>query len=207
MPRWETHLEIAERLNETLKFTDKDREAFLLGSILPDINSGYLLPEVSKIIDKDYTHFYWDDELSYQKFAKKYSTQIANRDPLFLGYLAHLYTDYFWNDDFSKRASGTEIAEKDHEYQRILKQGDFWVYNNRFKRKNPKINYPKYLTKRAQEIEEIALTEEDISRVLEYLSSGDLNEDGLKFYQPEQLDELLENTIIKITTKLNQRKD
>ena len=43
MPNWKTHIEIGLRLNEELKYDKKNLNLFLFGSILPDINNGYLI--------------------------------------------------------------------------------------------------------------------------------------------------------------------
>ena len=56
MPNWKTHIEIGLRLNEELKYDKKNLNLFLFGSILPDINNGYLITDISNKIEHDITH-------------------------------------------------------------------------------------------------------------------------------------------------------
>lgn len=48
MPTWGMHLLVAKKLNKKLKI--KDYNLFLIGNIITDINNGYLVQNVSKVI-------------------------------------------------------------------------------------------------------------------------------------------------------------
>lgn len=48
MPRWGVHLVIANKILE--KKTNIDKNSFLFGNILPDLQDGYLIPDVSNIV-------------------------------------------------------------------------------------------------------------------------------------------------------------
>lgn len=102
MPSWGIHLALSEKLNEKIK--SKDKNLFLFGNILPDINNGYALPNISTIIPHRDTHYAFIKDFSgkkeimpgYEKFYEENKNQLDN--PLVLGYLTHLLADYYWND-------------------------------------------------------------------------------------------------------------
>ena len=71
MPNWKTHIEISKQLNKKLNYNDEEFELFAFGNILPDINNGHLVKDVSKIIDHKITHFVADKK-SYINFYNKY---------------------------------------------------------------------------------------------------------------------------------------
>ena len=55
MPSWGVHLGIA---NKVLKNIDNiDKNLFMFGNVTPDINNGYVIKNVSKIILKDIEDF------------------------------------------------------------------------------------------------------------------------------------------------------
>lgn len=95
MADWITHLHCAHKANEILKFEGGEAEMFFYGNLLPDINPGWVTePKVQIMQDK--THFaeagpsyYW----AYQRFYEKYEQKIKEGNPLFIGYLFHLWLD------------------------------------------------------------------------------------------------------------------
>ncbi|WP_407453432.1 zinc dependent phospholipase C family protein, partial [Methanobrevibacter sp.] len=100
MPSWGIHLATA---NEILKKIDvEDKNAFLMGNFLPDaeryvINDftifvPYNLTDLPKMQNVEGT---LDRLPNYIEFIKKYINKMNN--PLVLGYLTHLLTDYYWN--------------------------------------------------------------------------------------------------------------
>ena len=112
MPNWKTHLEISKRLNEKYKFNEKDFELFMFGSILPDINNSYVVTGISKKISHDTTHFRSKEVPSYILFAEKYKKQIDDKNPIFVGYVTHLFTDYMWNNNFYTSVARREFEEE-----------------------------------------------------------------------------------------------
>ena len=97
MPHWKTHIEIAKRCNEFLKFNKNDYTLFLFGNILPDINNGYIISDIVTHIDRNYTHFKDNDSHKiYLNFYNEYKNNIKN--PMILGYYCHLYADYSFNN-------------------------------------------------------------------------------------------------------------
>lgn len=103
MPTWGMHLLVAKKLNKKLKI--KDYNLFLIGNIITDINNGYLVSNVSKVIPHKETHYYSGEKdektgkvmfYDVEKFIQDNKENLKN--PLVLGYITHLLTDVYWND-------------------------------------------------------------------------------------------------------------
>ena len=94
MPSWSIHLSLANKLKKELKLNDE----FIFGNVMPDILSGHLIENPSKIIIKNKSHFQDGKPpiINIEKFIKKYKKDLNN--PLVKGYLAHLITDSFFNE-------------------------------------------------------------------------------------------------------------
>ena len=75
MPNWKTHIEFGKRVNKKLNYTDKELELFLFGNLLPDINNGYMIPDISTKIDHEITHYVIEGNYSYINFynSSRYS--------------------------------------------------------------------------------------------------------------------------------------
>lgn len=101
MPSWAIHLKIAKELAKNMP--EKDYERFLLGNLLPDVNMGYLINPISKKIPYSITHYEKMETFEgktkgfpdYETFMQNYKGDM--NDPIILGYLAHLATDFYWN--------------------------------------------------------------------------------------------------------------
>lgn len=101
MPSWAIHLKVAKELAKNMPKEDYQR--FLLGNLLPDVNVGYLINPISKKIPYSITHYgkmeTFDGKTKefpdYETFIQNYAGDI--KDPIVLGYLAHLVTDFYWN--------------------------------------------------------------------------------------------------------------
>lgn len=195
MPNWKVHIEVGKRLNEKLNYNKEDLNLFLLGSILPDINNCYIVTNISKRIDHDTTHMGKFNETSYLNFYNKYKKEIAKNNPLFVGYLAHLYTDYSWNIDFYKNFANLDIPKEERDKLRIMKQSDFKVYNNKFIENKIDIENINRALDEIIKISEISITREDILEVIDFLKNQKAYENELQFYSMEKLDELMSNTI------------
>ena len=132
MPNWKTHLEISNRINKVYGFEGIEFNKFLFGSILPDINNAHVVEKVSVEIKNEVTHFYQKDMPSYLIFYKKYREQIENKNPLFVGYVTHLYTDYTWNNAFYTKVNKENYPETERDALRKMKWNDFAIFNNQF---------------------------------------------------------------------------
>jgi hypothetical protein len=87
------HLIIGNRIAESLSIKDKNRTAFLLGSIAPDAVSNKNLSHFYKGKVQDYSRY-----IDYKGFLHKYSSQVDNY--YILGYFAHLIADDIWLKGF-----------------------------------------------------------------------------------------------------------
>lgn len=122
MPRWGTHLLIANKIWERRKNIDKN--GFLFGNILPDLQNGYLIKEVSKIINYEESHYeFLNHKKGYQNF---YDTYLGKLDSsVMLGYFTHLIADYCFNKRFEEKwvvdNKMNFIGYKDKENQLVKK--------------------------------------------------------------------------------------
>ena len=140
MPSWGIHLEIANRLSKKIQNIDKN--LFIFGNVVPDINNGYFIKNISKTISHKITHYDGEKDFKgYRKFYLKYIKNIDN--PIILGSLTHLMTDYYYNNiTYSKKAiwnNGKVVGLKlntgkdikcDKETVRKMKVNDFRIFAN-----------------------------------------------------------------------------
>lgn len=223
MPTWGMHLLTAKKLNKKLKINDYN--LFLIGNIITDINNGYIVLNVSKVIPHKDTHYYSekkDEETGkimfydIKKFIQENKENIQNS--LVLGYLVHLLTDVYWNDlTYTKHGifnnNGELIGLKlnngqdficDGEQRRKNKVNDFKIFTN-YIYMNKLIDLPKY-DERAYNIVKsikcISLEKEDIQKAIHYL---DMAKDGIpslkadyKVFDEEEMLENIDKCVEKI---------
>lgn len=185
MPAWGMHLYIAKKINE--KINIKDYDSFLFGNIVADINNGYLVKDVSKIINHKQTHYYVENEknMNYdiQQFIKDNKNNLESS--LILGYIAHLFADQYWNNTTYtkygiyneqnkliglKLNDGNKIINAGEKLTKI-KQDDFRVFVN-YLYKNNLVDIPVYNEKiyeQIKNVKSIELTKEDINKTINYL--------------------------------------
>lgn len=172
MADWNTHLYCANKVNKKLNFEGTDSTLFLYGNLLPDINPGWLF-KTDVHVDHTVTHFY-DKDLGPEyywapyRFYAKYEHEIKAENPLFLGYLFHLWLDISIMTEFMSRVSmslqishGPEVREWKWKELRIFIQ------------KHPQTLSSENLSAVAEAskgIQEIALSESDLAQVAPYLS-------------------------------------
>lgn len=193
-PSWKTHLEIGERLNNYLKFKKEDLSIFLLGTLLPDINNGYVVSDISKIIPHNITHLGDFVEEYYLDFYQKYESEINSRNPIFLGYFVHLFTDYMFNNDFYKRFNSNEINNTD---LKKLKHNDFKIFNNSFINRTISITNTNNLLIECNKIDNVSIIESDIYKVINYLDNYSTIDGDFKLYTIYELNKLVEDTVTK----------
>lgn len=104
MPSWGIHLATTKKILENINI--KEKNDFIFGNILPDIPNGYLIKDISNIVNHRDTHYdtYKQEGFSsYKNFYELYKKSLDNK--VVLGYLIHLITDNLWNKEFyNKRA-------------------------------------------------------------------------------------------------------
>ena len=199
MPSWNIHLEAGNRLAKKLKFTGAKRKEFLFACLLPDINNGYI-NKVKVLKQHHETHYAYDQKSSLNFYAEN-RDKIIERDPIYLGYLFHLYTDGFFNYDFYRTIKRHKLGiGLDHDAKRKIKHHDFWLYDANFHHHlglQPE-DLP-VLAQRANEVTVADITPEDIADVERILTEDSLNADlkgqHYQFYTKKRLDELMEDMI------------
>jgi len=199
MPSWNIHLEAGNRLADKLKLAKKPRKEFLLGCLLPDINNGYI-NQVKIKKHHEETHYAYDQKSSLNFYAEN-REKINQKDPIFLGYLFHLYTDGFFNYDFYRTIKRSPLGKGlDHDAKREIKHHDFWLYDTNFHHElNLEPKELSVLAKRANEVPATDITAEDIADVERILADTTLNSsikgDKYQFYTKKRLDNLLEDML------------
>jgi len=88
------HISVAKKVNEKLHMNEKK---LFLGTIAPDISK-----QIGETKDKSHFLFGADDNIpKIDKFIEKYKKELTS--PFDMGYLIHLYTDYYWFKNFVPR--------------------------------------------------------------------------------------------------------
>ena len=209
MPSWGIHLEIANLLIKRISNIDKN--LFIFGNILPDINNGYVIKEISHNIKHKITHYEENKEFkNYKIFFDKYQDKFD--DSIVLGYFCHLLTDFYFNDltyskkgmhDDSGKLIGINLNSGENwlcaqEEARQIKTNDFKIFSNYIYEniKLEKLKYDKEILESSKIIDEINIVEEDVLKTIEYLNSHIegkrkiLEQSGCKCYKIFREDEL-----------------
>lgn len=227
MPTWGIHLLTAKKLNKRL--TIQDYNSFLLGNILADINNGYVLPDVSNIIEHKKTHYYVDKH--HTKTGSMVYYDVAtflkeNKEHLHhsivLGYIIHLMTDSYWNDlTYTKHGIYNENGELiglrlntgkslivEGETRRKVKTNDFKIFTNTIYT-NRLIDLPEYteeVYEQANLISSIAITKEDIKKAIAYLNKVkdvlDLSETEYQIFTEKEMMEHIDLCVENIMMQL-----
>lgn len=218
MPTWGMHLLIAKKVSQ--KINIKNYNSFLIGNIVPDINNGYLISNVSKIISHRDTHYYTEekyantDKVMYYDMNKFINYNKENiKNPIVLGYITHLLTDLYWNDltyekhglrDEQNELIGLKLNNGENliaegEARRKIKTNDFKVFTN-YIYINSLIDIPEYqeeLYDMVKVISAIDITKEDIKQSIQYLNTVKKGVTTLKLqYKIFTKEEMLENVEI-----------
>lgn len=216
MPSWIVHLATA---NEIIKKINIENEnSFLIGNLIPDAER-YVIKDFSVYVPYKVSHYSEiqiidrnKEELpSIEKFMKNYKDYLYN--PMVLGYLTHILTDYYWNkitylrytirDNQGncigvKLNNGNEI-ECGIEERAKIKHRDFDIFKNYITQKG---NYtiPKYENKLLEDlklIKEIPFTKEDIDKIIKYLKEVNCNKklDKYNLFTQKQINNDYKNSI------------
>ena len=190
MPSWKIHSKIG---SDILKQIKVNRKYFMIGNLIPDqdkYNIGDLRVNVSRVI----THYVSEEDLKiginlpdYDRFYNKYKDIFNN--PVIMGYLVHLLTDYYWNkyiyDKYFIKKSNkyigvklrtNEIYKCEFNEMNTMKQKDFEIFNNSLTvRKN---NFRYCLNSNYfEELEEIRIKKHNIFLIGKYLNSSHKREE------------------------------
>lgn len=199
MPSWNIHLEAGNRLADKMKLKGKKRKEFLLGCLLPDVNNGYINKVKTKKLHEE-THYAFDQKSSLNFYAEN-KEKVDDREPIFLGYLFHLYTDGYFNYDFYRTIKQSPLGKGlIHDAKREIKHHDFWIYDMNFHH-NLGVSHKEALelAKLANEVPATDVTAEDIEDVERILNDESLNDamkgEKYKFYTKRRLDKLMDDMI------------
>ncbi len=195
MPNWKTHLEIAKRVNKYFNYRDSAYDTFLFANILPDINNGFIVKNISKIFDHKLTHFSVNIEPTYLKFKAKYQAELEKNNPLYWGYLLHLYVDYNFNNDFYTKIRKTKYACLSPKELRELKRNDFKTFNNKFINNTISLKNIDELLKEISQIDEIEIVATDVTKALDFINKQEPYSNTYKFYQEAELTKLMDKII------------
>ena len=214
MPAWITHIVTANKVLEKINIEDKN--SFIFGNILPDINNGYFVKNLKNILDHTQTHFTLEEDLrknefnynNIERFKKEYSNYMSN--PIVLGYLVHMLTDSYWNEiahnqhyiyNDNNEFIGCKLLDNNilkcvRRTAVRIKQKDFNIFGDFLLQQN-KITLPNYnnkLLEYSNIIKENPIVEEDIEKTISYLEYIVLNSklDETYKYQMFTKEELIE---------------
>ena len=220
MPSWKIHSKIANDLHKQLKVNKK---YFMIGNLLPDQDK-YNIPNLDKKIDRKITHF-MNKEFSIKKYLpdynamyQKYNTHFKN--PILLGYLVHLLTDYYWNNYIYNKyfirenneyigikTNKNEIIYCDFSTANAMKHKDLDIYSNNL---SVRKNYFRFCLNNNyfKEIDELKLSKKNIYEVGKYLNSSHSKIEDINKYQilnERELNKLLESSKIFILNYLKEK--
>ena len=146
MPSWNIHIAEAEKLlarDGSVAALVRDRNAFLFGSVVPDVPVGYMVPDIADPIPYRITHFAESERERVNRVhyphrydgvpdlpavsPAEFSTQPDDVEQslfdLTLGTWVHLLADNIWNTRVNEYLAAR--GGKPSEEFRIKKQGDF----------------------------------------------------------------------------------
>lgn len=195
MPNWKTHIEIGKKVNKVLKYEGDDYNLFLIANVLPDVNNSYFLTNVSAYVPHNITHLKNIKGITYLRFKEKYKTQIENKDPLFMGYLLHLYVDYYFNQDYYNRVSNKRGPKQPAVKLKEIKHHDFAVFNSKFKNNNIAIDDVDKIVTKIKDLEEVLIKNDDILAINKFLAEQEHDATNYIFYKEVELDLLLNKCV------------
>ena len=217
MPSWGIHMLVAIKLSPKLKV---DRNSFIFGNIVPDINNGYVVKGISKIVKHEKTHFDSSyskriiENLEENEFLIKYKNKMNN--PIVLGYLAHMLTDRYFNYiAYKKRAiydkennvigiilNNKKIMYDEFDEIRKVKVNDFkifskYIYDNKLVKK---LEYNKEFVIKNELIEEVEIDKKDVGLTIKYINDNiQGTKDILKTCKELEYKIFTQEELIKIT--------
>ncbi len=202
MPSWTMHIVTANMLNEELNV---EKNSFLIGNVIPDAQR-WVVDNLSYYVEYDISHYGHRQFVNgmnvilpnVNKFVENYKYKLDN--PLILGYLTHLLTDYYWNNlTYSKhwfsvdssKPMGTilKTGERflcDEDTMRIQKQDDFANFCKYLLSKYD-IQMPSFSDKiidNLSDMKEILATKDDVYKIINHLDM--LKKSKGEFIKPQR---------------------
>lgn len=183
MPAWGVHLVTTKEILDRVDI--KEKNDFIFGNILPDIENGYLVKGISHTLTHKESHFDQFPLTKYDSqdvFLRSYGNKLDNK--VILGYVVHLLTDNLWNKNYYERKviyengkiagvklTNGQILKGDYDVVRILKQKDYKIYADSLFRTSEFVEpvFDKELVNKSNEIEIININEDDIKKSIQYI--------------------------------------
>ncbi len=216
MPSWKIHLKVANNIKEKLNIYE-DKDKFMLGNVLPDIYSGHIIKNVSKIVEYEISHYRSQIIINGGKFFlpdydmfKNIHMEVLN-DSLILGYLTHLITDNFFNkytytnccliDDKGEvcgiKTKKNEVLNCNRKTMSRMKQEDFAAFDKMIKLDKCNFSYTSDIFDSLKKLQTFNVEKEDMLKVINYLNTLTFTQDNNKtspliLFSKETLDKMIE---------------
>ena len=137
MPSWNIHTAHVERLlreHGASELGIGDKDAFLMGNLLPDIYVGYMVPDATWRIDYKLTHLTMRDHIPLPRYQEFWDFYVERPEDygahcvtdVVRGAWCHLVCDHVYNAH--TRAYLKELGVAPGEQARIKKQADFALF-------------------------------------------------------------------------------
>ena len=190
MPAWITHLDVATKVCDKLKI---EKNRFLIGNLMPDAER-HVVKDFSIFVPWEVSHFGEVIKINginmnlpnISNFLEKYKVKLDN--PVVLGYLSHLLTDYYYNKETylhhtipDKAGNKIGIILKDGSKKFCdrytisdVKHNDFNLFQD-YLRKKQEFDIPIFtenMMKDIMEIEEVPYNNEDIKKIIKYVNEN-----------------------------------
>lgn len=219
MPSWPMHLLIAKGISKKIKLKANKANQFMIGNLLPDIYSGYIIEDASKVLEYEVSHYGTVTKVNgydytlpdYEKFINENEIK---ENYVAIGYLTHILTDYFFNqyafelkyikndkdEVVAIRNKVHEIVKSNSDMARVTKQNDFKIYsnyillNNKFKC----FDINDDVLNEAKRIKQIEIENEDLLKMKKYVDNmlkdkqiEKLDEDALEMFSKHEIDNMI----------------
>lgn len=228
MTSWKIHLKVANNLKEKLNIYE-EKDKFMIGNILPDMYVGHVIKKLSKKEEYEVTHYRTKAVINSGKFFLPDYDMFKNihienlSDPLILGYLVHLMTDYFFNKytftnsciiDSKGEVCGIktkkdEILNCNRKTMTKIKQEDFAAYAEMISLEKCNFSYTSDIFDSLEKLQTFKVEKEDMLKVLNYLNAltHTQNENISKpliLFSKDKLDNMIEECSEFILSYLNR---
>ncbi len=225
MPSWITHLATANEVTKKITITNKN--SFLVGNLIPDAER-HVITDFSVYVPYEVSHYSGlknvngiEEKLpDIDRFMENYKNYLYN--PMVLGYLTHILTDYYWNKTTSIQCSISDgqgnfvgikintgdIVKCNKSERNKVKHKDFAIFANELIGKGD-YTVPKYEESLLQDlkiIKEIPFNKEDINKIIDYINNLIYNEkvEEYTLFTKNQINVIHKNCIEFVIEYLNK---
>ncbi len=228
MPSWKIHLKIANNIKEKLNIYE-DKDKFMIGNILPDMYSGHIIKNMSKVIDYNTNHYGTNTIINGAQFCLPNYEMFKNihinklDDIIILGYLSHLMADYFFNkytytnctiinekgEVCGIKTKKDEILNCNKNTMTRIKQEDFNSYGDTINLEKCNYSYTSDIFNSLEKLETFKVEKDDIVKLINYLNSLTMptktgKSNALILFKKEKLDNLVDECSEFILNYINK---